>query len=210
MTTTTPSTASVSTESPSRSSHKAYTFLWFAVSAATGALIMTEQWTQYGMYFVSALYLATVTPALARRTTPTTGTALLGSMGIIAAILVLCSGGFHPFGLSFTLPDYLSAITGGFMLASALTGWGVLHWLRRTVQDPWMDTLNTKLVIGSAAASGVFLSEGWAAFACVLPVTVLISDFIANRNKTPNPNLILAAGTLINAAAILTALALRA
>lgn len=62
MTTTTPSTASVSTESPSRSSHKAYTFLWFAVSAATGALIMTEQWTQYGMYFVSALYLATVTP----------------------------------------------------------------------------------------------------------------------------------------------------
>lgn len=184
--------------------------MWFAVSAATGALIMTEQWTQYGMYFVSALYLATVTPALARRTTPTTGTALLGSMGIIAAILVLCSGGFYPFGLSFTLPDYLSAITGGFMLASALTGWGVLHWLRRTVQDPWMDTLNTKLVIGSAAASGVFLSEGWAAFACVLPVTVLISDFIANRNKTPNPNLILAAGTLINAAAILTALALRA
>ena len=128
MTTTTPSTASVSTESPSRSSHKGYTFLWFAVSAATGALIMTEQWTQYGMYFVSALYLATVTPALARRTTPTTGTALVGSMGIIAAILVLCSGGFHPFGLSFTLPDYLSAITGGFMLASALTGWGVLHW----------------------------------------------------------------------------------
>ena len=210
MTTTTPSTASVSTESPSRSSHKGYTFLWFAVAAATGAMIMTEQWTQYGMYFVSALYLATVTPALTRRTTPTTGTALLGSMGIIAAILVLCSGGFYPFGLSFTLPDYLSAITGGFMLASALTGWGVLHWLRRTVQDPWMDTLNTKLVIGSAAASGVFLSEGWAAFACVLPVTVLISDFIANRNKTPNPNLILAAGTLINAAGILTALALRA
>jgi hypothetical protein len=184
--------------------------LWFAAAAATIALILTEQWEQYGMYFISALYLATVTPALTRRTTPTTGTALLGSMGIIAAILVLCSGGFHPFGLSFTLPDYLSAITGGFMLASALTGWGVLHWLRRTVQDPWMDTLNTKLVIGSAAASGVFLSEGWAAFACVLPITVLISDFIANRNKTPNPNLILAAGTLINAAAILTALALMA
>ena len=210
MTTTTPSTASVSTESPSRPGYKAYTFLWFAAAAATGALILTEQWAQYGMYFVSALYLATVTPTLTRRTTPTTGTALLGSMGIIAAILVLCSGGFHPFGLSFTLPDYLSAITGGFMLASALTGWGVLHWLRRTVQDPWMDTLNTKLVIGSAAASGVFLSEGWAAFACILPLTVLISDFIANRNKTPNPNLILAAGTLINAAAILTALALMA
>lgn len=210
MTTATPSTASVSTESPSRPSHKAYTFLWFAATAATVALILTEQWTQYGMYFISALYLATVTPALTRRTTPTTGTALLGSMGTIAASLVLCSGGFHPFGLSFTLPDYLSAITGGFMLASALTGWGVLHLLRRTVQDPWMDTLNTKLVIGSAAASGVFLSEGWAAFACVLPLTVLISDFIANRDKTPNPNLILAAGTLINAAAILTALALMA
>lgn len=30
----TPSTASVSTESPSRPSHKAYTFLWFAASAA--------------------------------------------------------------------------------------------------------------------------------------------------------------------------------
>lgn len=106
--------------------------------------------------------------------------------------------------------DFFVGCPGGFMLASALTGWGVLHWLRRTVQDPWMDTLNTKLVIGSAAASGVFLSEGWAAFACVLPITVLISDFIANRNKTPNPNLILAAGTLINAAAVLTALALRA
>lgn len=210
MTTTTPSTASVSTESPSRPRYKAYAFLWSAVPIATYALLVTEQWSQFGVYFVFALYLATVAPALARRTTPTTGTALVGSMGIIAAILVLCSGGFHPFGLSFTLPDYLSAITGGFMLASALTGWGVLHWLRRTVQDPWMDTLNTKLVLGSAAASGVFLSEGWAAFACVLPVTVLISDFIANRNKTPNPNLILAAGTLINAAAILTALALMA
>ena len=210
MTTTTPSTASVSTESPSRPGYKAYPFLWFAAAAATGALILTGQWEQYGMYFISALYLATVTPALTRRTTPTTGTALLGSMGTIAAILVLCSGGYHPFGLSFTLPDYLSAITGGFMLASALTGWGVLHLLRRTIQDPWMDTLNTKIVIGSAAASGVFLSEGWAAFACVLPLTVLISDFIANRDKTPNPNLILAAGTLINAAAILTALALMA
>ena len=210
MTTTTPSTASVSTESPSRPGYKAYPFLWFAAAAATGALILTGQWEQYGMYFISALYLATVTPALTRRTTPTTGTALLGSMGTIAAILVLCSGGYHPFGLSFTLPDYLSAITGGFMLASALTGWGVLHLLRRTIQDPWMDTLNTKIVIGSAAASGVFLSEGWAAFACILPLTVLISDFIANRDKTPNPNLILAAGTLINAAAILTALALMA
>lgn len=121
MTTTTTTTASVSTESPSRPSHKAYLALGGAVSAATGALILTGQWEQFGMYFVSALYLATVTPALTRRTTPTTGTALLGSMGIIAAILVLCSGGFHPFGLSFTLPDYLSAITGGFMLASALT-----------------------------------------------------------------------------------------
>lgn len=206
----TTTTASVPTESPSRTSHKAYGALSFAAAAATYALILTEQWEQYGMYFVSALYLATVTPALTRRTTPTTGTALLGSMGSIAVMLVMCSGGYSILGFGFGLPDHLSSITGGFMLTSALTGWGVLHWLRRTVQDPWMDTLNTKLVIGSAAASGVFLSEGWAAFACVLPITVLISDFIANRNKTPNPNLILAAGTLINAAAILTALALMA
>lgn len=206
----TTTTASVSTESPSRPRYKAYAFLWSAVPIATYALLVTEQWSQFGVYFVFALYLATVAPALARRTTPTTGTALVGSMGFIAVTLVICSGGFTVFGVGFALPDHISSITGGFMLASALVGWCVLQMLPPDVKDPWMDTINTKIVIGSAAASGVFLSEGWAAFACVLPITVLISDFIANRNKIPNPNLILAAGTLINAAAILTALALMA
>lgn len=208
MTTTTPSTASVSTESPSRPRYKAYTFLWSAVAIATYALILTEQWAQYGMYFAFALYLATAAPALTRRTTPTTGTALLGSMGFIAVTMVICSGGFTILGIGYGMPDHISSITGGFILTSALTGWGVLHWLRRTVQDPWMDTLNTKLVIGSAAASGVFLSAGVLTFMTVLLVAVGIRAFIANRDKTPNPNLILAAGTLINAAAILTALAL--
>lgn len=206
----TTTTASVPTESPSRPSHKAYGALSFTAATATYALILTEQWAQYGMYFVSALYLATVTPALARRTTPTTGTALLGSMGSIAVMLVMCSGGYSILGIGFGLPDHLSSITGGFMLTSALAGWGVLYMLRRSVQDPWMDTLNTKLVIGSAAASGVFLSAGVLTFMTVLLLTVLISAFIANRNKTPNPNLILAAGTLINAAALITTFALMA
>ena len=204
----TATTASVSTESPSRSSHKGYTFLWFAVAAATVALILTGQWEQFGMYFVFALYLATVAPALTRRTTPITGTALLGSMGIIAAILVLCSGGFTIFGFGFALPDHISAVTGGFMLTSALAGWAVLHLLRRNIQDPWMDALNTKIVIGSAAASGVFLSAGVLTFMIVLLVAVAISAFIANRDKTPNPNLVLVAGTLISAAALMTAFAL--
>lgn len=162
------------------------------------------------MYFAFALYLATAAPALARRTTPTTGTALLGTMGAVAVTLVMCSGGFRILGIGFGLPDHLSSITGGFMLTSALAGWGVLYLLRRTIQDPWMDTINTKLVIGSAAASGVFLAAGVLTFMTVLLVAVAISAFIANRDKTPNPNLILAAGTLINAAAILTALALMA
>lgn len=206
----TTTTASVSTESPSRPRYKAYTYLWSAVSIATYALILTEQWEHFGMYFAFALYLATAAPALTRRTTPTTGTALLGSMGFIAVTMVICSGGFTILGIGYGMPDHISSITGGFILTSALTGWGVLHWLRRTVQDPWMDTLNTKLVIGSAAASGVFLSAGVLTFMTVLLVAVGISAFIANRDKTPNPNLILAAGTLINAAAILTALALMA
>lgn len=210
MTTTTPSTASVSTESPSRPRYKAYAYLWSYVSIATYALILTEQWEQFGMYFAFALYLATAAPALARRTTPTTGTALLGTMGAVAVTLVMCSGGFRILGIGFGLPDHLSSITGGFMLTSALAGWGVLYLLRRTIQDPWMDTINTKLVIGSAAASGVFLAAGVLTFMTVLLVAVAISASIANRDKTPNPNLILAAGTLINAAAILTALALMA
>lgn len=210
MTTTTPSTASVSTESPSRPRYKAYTFLWSYVAMATYALILTEQWEHFGMYFAFALYLATAAPALPRRTTPTTGTALVGSMGFIAFTLVICSGGFTIFGFGHGMPDHISSITGGFMLTSALTGWGVLYLLRHTIQDPWMDTLNTKLVIGSAAASGVFLSAGVLTFMTVLLVAVGISAFIANRDKTPNPNLILAAGTLINAAGILTALALMA
>ena len=210
MTTTTTTTASVSTESPSRPRYKAYVYLWSYVSIATYALILTEQWEHFGMYFAFALYLATVALALARRTTPTTGTALLGSMGFIAVTLVICSGGFTILGFGHGMPDHISSITGGFMLTSALAGWGVLYLLRHTIQDPWMDTLNTKLVIGSAAASGVFLSAGVLTFMTVLLVAVAISAFIANRDKTPNPNLILAAGTLINAAAILTALALMA
>lgn len=171
---------------------------------------MTEQWSQFGMYFVFALYLATVAPALTRRTTPTTGTALLVSMGAVAVTLVMCSGGFTILGFGYGLPDHISAITGGFMLTSALAGWAVLYLLRHSIQDPWMDTLNTKLVLGSAAASGVFLSAGVLTFMSVLLVAVAISAFIANRGKTPNPNLILAAGTLINAAALMTALALMA
>ena len=210
MTTTTPSTASVPTESPSRPGYKTYTFLWFAVAIATYALILTEQWAQYGMHFVFALYLATAAPALTRRTTPTTGTALLVSMGAVAVTLVMCSSGFHILSIGVGQPDPLSAITGGFMLTSALAGWCVLHLLLPDVHDPWMDTLNTKLVLGSAAAFGVFLPAGMLTFMFVLMLTVIISAFIANRNKTPNPNLILAAGTLINAAAILTALALMA
>lgn len=63
------------------------------------------------------------------------------------------------------------------------------------VKDAWMDTLNTKIVIGSAAASGVFLPAGILTFMIVLMLTVIISAFIASRGKTPNPNLILAAGT---------------
>lgn len=206
----TTTTASVSTESPSRPYSKAYLALGVAVSTATYALILTEQWSQFGMYFVFALYLATVAPALTRRTTPTTGSALVGSMGAAAVTLVICSGGFTIFGFGFALPDHISAVTGGFMLTSALAGWAVLHLLRRNIQDPWMDTLNTKTVIGSAAASGVFLSAGVLTFMSVLLVAVAISAFIANRDKTPNPNLVLVAGTLINAAAILTAFALMA
>lgn len=206
----TTTTASVSTESPSRPYSKAYLALGVAVSTATYALILTEQWSQFGMYFVFALYLATVAPALTRRTTPTTGSALVGSMGAAAVTLVICSGGFTIFGFGFALPDHISAVTGGFMLTSALAGWAVLHLLRRTIQDPWMDTLSTKIVIGSAAASGVFLSAGVLTFMIVLLVAVAISAFIANRDKTPNPNLVLVAGTLINAAAILTAFALMA
>lgn len=210
MTTTTPSTASVSTESPSRPYSKAYLALGVAVSTATYALTLTEQWSQFGMYFVFALYLATVAPALTRRTTPTTGSALVGSMGAAAVTLVICSGGFTIFGFGFALPDHISAVTGGFMLTSALAGWAVLHLLRRNIQDPWMDTLNTKLVIGSAAASGVFLSAGVLTFMIVLLVAVAISASIANRDKTPNPNLVLVAGTLISAAALMTAFALMA
>ena len=210
MTTTTPSTASVSTESPSRPSHKAYFALGVAVSAATGALILTEQWSQFGVYFVFALYLATVAPALARRTTPATGSALVGSMGAVAVALVICSGGFTIFGAGFALPDHTSVITGGFMFASALAGWCVLQMLLPDVKDAWMDTLNTKIVIGSAAASGVFLPAGILTFMIVLMLTVIISAFIASRGKTPNPNLVLVAGTLISAAALMTALALRA
>lgn len=204
----TATTASVSTESPSRPYSKAYLALGVAVSTATYALILTEQWSQFGMYFVFALYLATVAPALTRRTTPTTGSALVGSMGAAAVTLVICSGGFTIFGFGFALPDHISAVTGGFMLTSALAGWAVLHLLRRNIQDPWMDALSTKTVIGSAAASGVFLSAGVLTFMIVLLVAVAISAFIANRDKTPNPNLILAAGTLISAAALMTALAL--
>lgn len=206
----TATTASVSAESPSRPYSKAYLALGVAVSTATYALILTEQWSQFGMYFVFALYLATVAPALTRRTIPTTGSALVGSMGAAAVTLVICSGGFTIFGFGFALPDHISAVTGGFMLTSALAGWAVLHLLRRTIQDPWMDTLSTKIVIGSAAASGVFLSAGVLTFMIVLLVAVAISAFIANRDKTPNPNLVLVAGTLINAAAILTAFALMA
>lgn len=206
----TTTTASVSTESPSRPYSKAYLALGVAVSTATYALILTEQWSQFGMYFVFALYLATVAPALTRRTIPTTGSALVGSMGAAAVTLVICSGGFTIFGFGFALPDHISAVTGGFMLTSALAGWAVLHLLRRNIQDPWMDTLSTKIVIGSAAASGVFLSAGVLTFMIVLLVAVAISAFIANRDKTPNPNLVLVAGTLINAAAILTAFALMA
>lgn len=204
----TATTASVSTESPSRPYSKAYLALGVAVSTATYALILTEQWSQFGMYFVFALYLATVAPALTRRTTPTTGSALVGSMGAAAVTLVICSGGFTIFGFGFALPDHISAVTGGFMLTSALAGWAVLHLLRRNIQDPWMDTLNTKTVIGSAAASGVFLSAGVLTFMIVLLVAVAISAFIANRDKTPNPNLVLVAGTLISAAALMTAFAL--
>lgn len=204
----TATTASVSTESPSRPYSKAYLALGVAVSTATYALILTEQWSQFGMYFVFALYLATVAPALTRRTTPTTGSALVGSMGAAAVTLVICSGGFTIFGFGFALPDHISAVTGGFMLTSALAGWAVLHLLRRNIQDPWMDTLNTKIVIGSAAASGVFLSAGVLTFMIVLLVAVAISAFIANRDKTPNPNLVLVAGTLISAAALMTAFAL--
>lgn len=204
----TTTTASVSTESPSRPYSKAYTFLWSFVAIATYALLLTEQWSQFGMYFVFALYLATVAPALTRRTTPTTGTALVGSMGAAAVTLVICSGGFTIFGFGFALPDHISAVTGGFMLTSALAGWAVLHLLRRNIQDPWMDTLSTKIVIGSAAASGVFLSAGVLTFMIVLLVAVAISAFIANRDKTPNPNLVLVAGTLISAAALMTAFAL--
>lgn len=210
MTTTTPSTASVSTESPSRPRYKAYAYLWSYVSIATYALILTEQWEQFGMYFAFALYLATAAPALARRTTPTTGTALLGTMGAVAVTLVMCSGGFRILGIGFGLPDHLSSITGGFMLTSALVGWCVLQMLLPDVKDPWMDTINTKIVIGSAAASGVFLPAGILTFMIVPMLTVIISAFIASRGKTPNPNLVLVAGTLINAAAILTALALMA
>lgn len=204
----TTTTASVSTESPSRPRYKAYLALGVAVSTATYALILTEQWSQFGMYFVFALYLATVAPALTRRTTPTTGTALVGSMGAAAVTLVMCSGGFTIFGFGFALPDHISAVTGGFMLTSALAGWAVLHLLRRNIQDPWMDTLNTKLVLGSAAASGVFLPAGVLTFMIVLLVAVAISAFIANRDKTPNPNMVLATGTLINVAALMTAFAL--
>lgn len=204
----TATTASVSTESPSRPYSKAYLALGVAVSTATYALLLTEQWSQFGMYFVFALYLATVAPALTRRTTPTTGTALVGSMGAAAVTLVICSGGFTIFGFGFALPDHISAVTGGFMLTSALAGWAVLHLLRRNIQDPWMDTLSTKIVIGSAAASGVFLSAGVLTFMIVLLVAVAISAFIANRDKTPNPNLVLVAGTLISAAALMTAFAL--
>ena len=204
----TATTASVSTESPSRPYSKAYLALGVAVSTATYALILTEQWSQFGMYFVFALYLATVAPALTRRTIPTTGSALVGSMGAAAVTLVICSGGFTIFGFGFALPDHISAVTGGFMLTSALAGWAVLHLLRRTIQDPWMDTLSTKIVIGSAAASGVFLSAGVLTFMIVLLVAVAISAFIANRDKTPNPNLVLVAGTLISAAALMTAFAL--
>lgn len=206
----TTTTASVSAESPSRPYSKAYLALGGVVSIATYALILTEQWSQFGMYFVFALYLATVAPALTRRTIPTTGSALVGSMGAAAVTLVICSGGFTIFGFGFALPDHISAVTGGFMLTSALAGWAVLHLLRRTIQDPWMDTLSTKIVIGSAAASGVFLSAGVLTFMIVLLVAVAISAFIANRDKTPNPNLVLVAGTLINATAILTAFALMA
>lgn len=206
----TTTTASVSTESPSSPRYKAYAFLWSAVPIATYALLVTEQWSQFGVYFVFALYLATVAPALARRTTPTTGTALVGSMGFIAVTLVICSGGFTVFGVGFALPDHTSVITGGFMLASALVGWCVLQMLLPDVKDPWMDTINTKIVIGSAAASGVFLPAGILTFMIVPMLTVIISAFIASRGKTPNPNLVLVAGTLINAAAILTALALMA
>lgn len=206
----TTTTASVSTESPSRPRYKAYTLLCSVAAIATYALLVTEQWSQFGMYFVLALYLATVAPALTRRTIPTTGTALLVSMGAVAVTLVMCSGGFTILGFGYGLPDHISAITGGFMLTSALAGWAVLYLLRHSIQDPWMDTLNTKLVLGSAAASGVFLPAGVLIFMTVLLVAVAISAFIANRDKTPNPNLILAAGTLINAAAILTALALLA
>lgn len=206
----TTTTASVSTESPSRPYSKAYLALGVAVSTATYALTLTEQWSQFGMYFVFALYLATVAPALTRRTTPTTGSALVGSMGAAAVTLVICSGGFTIFGFGFALPDHISAVTGGFMLTSALAGWAVLHLLRHSIQDPWMDTLSTKIVIGSAAASGVFLSAGVLTFMIVLLVAVAISAFIANRDKTPNPNLVLVAGTLISAAAIMTAFALMA
>ena len=93
----TTTTASVSTESPSRPYSKAYLALGVAVSTATYALTLTEQWSQFGMYFVFALYLATVAPALTRRTTPTTGSALVGSMGAAAVTLVICSGGFTTF-----------------------------------------------------------------------------------------------------------------
>lgn len=206
----TTTTASVSTESPSRPRYKAYAFLWSAVPIATYALLVTEQWSQFGVYFVFALYLATVAPALARRTTPTTGTALVGSMGFIAVTLVICSGGFTIFGFGHALPDHTSSITGGFMLASALVGWCVLQMLLPDVKDPWMDTINTKIVIGSAAASGVFLPAGILTFMIVPMLTVIISAFIANRGKTPNPNLVLVAGTLINAAALMTASALMA
>lgn len=206
----TATTASVSTESPSRPRYKAYTFLWSFVAIATYALILTEQWSQFGMYFVFALYLATVAPALARRTTPATGTVFMGSMGAVAFTLVMCSGGFTIFGFGFALPDHISAVTGGFMLTSALAGWGVLYLLRHSIQDSWMDTLSTKTVIGSAAASGVFLSAGVLTFMTVLLVAVAISAFIANRGKTPNPNLVLVAGTLINVAALITAFALMA
>lgn len=204
----TTTTASVSTESPSRPYSKAYLALGVAVSTATYALILTEQWSQFGMYFIFALYLATVASALTRRTTPTPGSALVGSMGAAAVTLVICSGGFTIFGFGFALPDHISAVTGGFMLTSALAGWAVLHLLRRNIQDPWMDTLSTKTVIGSAAASGVFLSAGVLTFMIVLLVAVAISAFIANRDKTPNPNMVLVAGTLISAAALMTAFAL--
>lgn len=132
----TTTTASVSAESPSRPYSKAYLALGGVVSIATYALILTEQWSQFGMYFVFALYLATVAPALTRRTIPTTGSALVGSMGAAAVTLVICSGGFTIFGFGFALPDHISAVTGGFMLTSALAGWAVLHLLRRTIQDP--------------------------------------------------------------------------